>query len=42
MKEILHDIMGAAIVLDRFKGLIDAANEQDFRENLCYLKERSE
>ena len=39
-KEILHDIMGVTVGSDRFKGLVDAANEQDFREKLCNLKER--
>ena len=42
MKEILHDIMGVTVDSDRFKGLVDAANEQDFREELCDLKERWE
>lgn len=32
--------MGVTVSLDRFKGLVDAANEQDFREKLCDLKER--
>jgi len=36
-KEILHDIMGVNV---RFKGLVDAENEKDFREKLGDLKER--
>ena len=40
MKEIPHDIMGVTVGTDRFKGLVDAANEQYFREKLCDLKER--
>ena len=40
VKEIVHDIIGVTIGSDNFKGLVDAANEQDFREKLCDLKER--
>ena len=40
VKEILHDIMGVTVGSDRFKGLVDAESEKDFREKLCDLKER--
>ena len=39
-KEIVLNIMGVTVGSDKFKGLVDAADEQDFREKLCDLKER--
>ena len=37
IKEVVQDIMGVQIGSDKYQGLVDAADEKDFREKLCLL-----
>ncbi|MBC6401887.1 MAG: hypothetical protein GDA37_12950 [Ekhidna sp.] len=40
IKDIIHDVMGVQIGSDKYQGLVDANDEEDFQEKLCLLKDR--
>jgi len=40
IKDIVHDVLGVQIGSNKYQRLVDANNEEDFREKLCLLKDR--